>query len=208
MSEIFTNDSQQSPEFHKLDLVTMTTVLLDAPTAKEQNRVLEQFRIAPPAGRRSHLLSLLRSMVEAKRQYDPEVMISVVDLLATDPDPEATKALLNALPNVARAARSGSKQNTAFRGYFYSALMTRRRDVDRDAWKAAVATFDFDTLIGLLLDPAAAPVAAQLKPFKRIDRLPRRERSAALRSLIWEGSTQYSLRALGMLVGLASVPDE
>jgi hypothetical protein len=51
-------------------------------------------------------------------------------------------------------------------------------------------------------------ITMTIAQLKQIVRLPRSQRAAALRFLIWEGPTQYNLRALGMLLGAASAPDD
>ncbi len=187
----------------KLDLHTLTNLLLNPRQRVEvQRRVLSIFAGLPPSVRTDHVARVLAAMIAAPAgAYHTDLMMSVIDLLATDPAPEATKAMLDVLPQVARSALQGVELAPDFRDYFYQALATRRRESDAPIWRERLPRLDADTLVALLLDPHAKAMHEVLDPFKLIDRLPAAPRRRALTTLILRADARQGWRALRLLLG-------
>ncbi|GAB4481189.1 MAG: hypothetical protein Kow00124_28670 [Anaerolineae bacterium] len=163
-------------------------MLLSRSYAPEVQRgALSGLRKVRPDIRRRRLIKVLHHYIQQPQGYDPDVMICAVDLLATDPSVEATAALLELLPSLAQSALRRRGISEDFRAYYYNALMTRRRAEDRASWRDYLLEFGWDTWVGLVLDPAAAPLEDSLHPLRQIDRLPRAQRGQALRAIIGRG---------------------
>jgi hypothetical protein len=148
----------------------------------------------------------MRSIIEHGDRYDQNVMMSIVDIMATDPDADATAAMLEILPEILESAVStgpGQGLTPEFREYFYTALVTRQRDDDLNVWGEVLPTLEPRTLVAALIDPAAIPLLA-IEPLTLIDRLKEPTRTAALISVIVgvaraQGSHQHVQQATEML---------
>lgn len=195
------NDGEVSLE--RLDLQTLTNLLLNPHQRKEtQQKVVSTFAGLPPSVRTGHLTRVLRAMMTSPTAFDHDLMMSVVDLLATDPAPAATEAMFDLLPLIVGAeARSGKGISNDFRDYYYQALATRRREGDRAVWLERLPRLTADVLVGLLLDSRAKPLREIAKPLVLIDRLPRLERRKALWDVVLHGNAGYGWKALRMLLG-------
>ncbi len=187
------------------DVEWLTSMLLSRSYAPEVQRgALSGLRKVRPDIRRRRLIKVLHHYIDQPHGYDPDVMIGAVDLLATDPSVEATAALLELLPLLAQSILRRRGVPEDFRAYYYSALMTRRRDEDRFTWRDYLLEFGWETWAGLVLDPAAAPLEQILHPLGQIDRLPRAERHQALRAImrrgIMQGAPRQVLQAIRLML--------
>lgn len=163
--------------------------------------IIAELSTLTPRRRGPAVINALRLMTHKREFYSSEVMFSLVELLATDPTPEATQAMLDVLPAVALEAQHRDTPLTAeFRRYFYEALATRRRETDRPVWQEHIPRLKGEMLVALLADPAGAPIRDALDPLKLIDRLPADARRAALTELIWQAPFRYGPTALMMLL--------
>ena len=123
-------------------------------------------------------------MVQNPGRYDQEVMMACIDILATDPDAQATISMIESVPAVLGTAMDGSDAlSPEFREYFYTALVSRQREGDLEVWAEFLPGFDAKTLVAMILDPAAHPLVA-LEPLILIDRLAEPQRTKALISVI------------------------
>lgn len=165
-----------------------------------QHRALHELARLSPQRRSSHLILALRQMVKEPHLYEQDVMFSIIELLATDPNPDATRAMIEVLPVVAAAQRKGTGPLTLnMREYFYQALATRQRETDRDIWREMVPQLDGETLVALLTDPTAAPLRRFINPMLLIEHLPDTQRKRALRNLMLEGNMSQGFDALKRL---------
>jgi hypothetical protein len=134
--------------------------------------------------RSSTIITILRSVLRYPERYDQDVMMALIDILATDPEAEATGAMLEVLPDM---LDSGMDPRTAlkpeFREYFYTALVTRQREDDLVVWGEMLPELEAKTLVAALVDPSAQALEA-LEPATLIDRLPEPQRTKALISVI------------------------
>lgn len=176
--------SEQNP-FDAVDLAALTTLLLDPDKPAHIHRnALSALSRRSPFDRTSRLVTLLKSMVQNPGRYDQEVMMSCIDILATDPDSQATMAMIEALPGVLGTAMDGSDAlKPDFREYFYTALVSRQREGDLEVWGEFLPELDGKTLAAMILDPAGQPLEA-LEPLTLINRLSEPQRTKALISVI------------------------
>lgn len=176
--------SEQHP-YEMLDISALTTLLLNPDRPAEVHRaVLSALSHRSPFDRASSLVALLESMVQNPGRYDQEVMISCIDILATDPTPQATSAMLEVLPKVLVSGMDGTDAlKPDFREYFYTALITRQRDSDLKVWGEFLPELDARTLVAAMVDPVAKPLEA-LEPLTLIDRMAEPQRTKALISVI------------------------
>lgn len=196
--------SDQNP-FEAVDLAALTTLLLDPDKPAHIHRnALSALSRRSPFDRTSRLVTLLKSMVQNPGRYDQEVMMSCIDILATDPDAQATLAMIEALPGVLGTAVDGSDALTPdFREYFYTALVSRQRDGDLEVWGEFLPELDAKTLVAMMLDPAGEPLEA-LEPLTLMNRLPELQRTKALISVIVgiaskRGAIQKAIQAAEMV---------
>jgi hypothetical protein len=171
--------------FGQLDAQTLTNLLTDPRQSSETHRqACNALANIKPDERRSRLIDVMQTMVSEAGKYDTDVMMSVVDLLGTDPHPDATVAMVQVLPDILTTAVEHPDALPApFRQYFYSALMTRFREDDLAAWARLLPQLKAKTLVAALLDPVGAPLAA-IEPLTLISRLGEPERTRALISAI------------------------
>ena len=204
--------AEQHP-YDALDISALTTLLLNPDRPPDVHRaVLSALSRRNPLDRTSSLVALLESMVQNPGRYDQEVMISCIDLLATDPSPDATEAMLEVLPSVLQTSMDGSDAlKPDFREYFYTALITRQREGDLEVWADFLPRLDARTLVAAMIDPAAGALEA-LEPFTLIDRLSEPQRTKALVSVIAgvtrrRGSPEVISQAL-QLIQVSSNPEQ
>lgn len=196
--------SEQNP-FDAVDLAALTTLLLDPDKPAHIHRnALSALSRRSPFDRTSRLVTLLKSMVQNPGRYDQEVMMSCIDILATDPDSQATLAMIESLPGVLGTAMDGSDAlKPDFREYFYTALVSRQRDGDLEVWGEFLPELEAKTLVAMMLDPAGEPLEA-LEPLTLMNRLPEPQRTKALISVIAgiaskRGSIQKAIDAAEMV---------
>jgi len=199
--------------YDALDIAALSSLILNADRPAEVHRAaLSALSRRNPYDRTSTLVSLLKSMVEHPGRYNQDVMVSLIDILATDPTPQATEAMLDSLPAVLGTAMDGTDAlNPEFREYFYQALVTRQREGDLEVWAAALPELDAKTLVAALVDPVAKPLEA-LEPVTLIDRLQEPQRTKALISAIAgiahrRGDVDVANQAVKMLQR-SSAPDQ
>jgi hypothetical protein len=109
-------ESQRKQIYRKLDVVTLLNILLDNPDKPSlQREALDQLRTLPPDTRSASLIQALKGMVHYHTRNDVGVLTGIVDLLATDPNPEATRAMLDVLPIIAKRRSRRSSANTTTR---------------------------------------------------------------------------------------------
>jgi hypothetical protein len=186
-----------------IDSATMINILLkpDLPD-KDRQEVMAALSRLHPTERGSRMAEALRVMLSRAEQFELDFMLSIIELLATDPEPYATAAMISTLPGMARHYLNRDVDvPVGFREYFYQALMTRRREGDREVWRRMLPKLDKETLVLLQIDPIARDFRKFLKLDAVIDRLPGPERRRVLRSTIYHGNLRQGLRALGRLLG-------
>lgn len=171
--------------YDMLDIAALSALLLNSDRPAEVHRAaLSALSRRSAYDRTSTLVDLLKSMVSNPGRYDQDVMMSLIDILATDPTPQATEAMLESLPGVVGTAMDGTDAlKPDFREYFYTALVTRQREGDLKIWAEVLPELGAKELVGILVDPAAKPLDA-LEPLTLMDRLPEPQRTKALISVI------------------------
>ncbi len=171
--------------YDMLDIAALAALLLNPDRPPEVHRAaLSALSRRSPYDRTSTLVDLLHSMVSNPGRYNQDVMMSLIDILATDPTPQATAAMIEALPAVLAAALDGSDAlGSDFREYFYTALVTRQREGDLKVWAEALPELDAKTLVATMIDPVAKPLEA-LEPITLLDRLHEPQRTKALISVV------------------------
>ncbi len=171
--------------FRQLDARTLTHVLCEPNQHPDvYSQALAALKLHTPASRLQGLEEALKAIARAPAGYDDRTVTAVIDLLGTDPHPDATTAMAAALPDVlSGAASGGASLSTDLRGYYYSVLVTRSRETDLPVWSDVLPRLDGRTLAAALLDPAATPLEA-LEPMTLLGRLPGAERARALTWLV------------------------
>src|SRR4051812_43972100 len=53
-----------------------------------------------PRERTPRLLDVLKAVIDSPKRYDQQVMMSAIDILATDPDSTATEAMITMIPSL------------------------------------------------------------------------------------------------------------
>jgi len=185
------------------DLGTLRTILLNKHLSDaDRLEILRELGRLDPS-HRSDVLSRAFQDVLRKPDANSGLIPSLVELLATDPEPSATEVMLDMLPLMAHAGadhRGGNIPRDA-RSYFYEALITRRREDDRKVWARRLPQLDADALVDILADPAAKPLRKSIDVMGLIDRLPRPERRRALFALLFAGGPGVGMRAIRMMLG-------
>jgi hypothetical protein len=177
--------------FAQADLRTLTNL---ARTPNQQPEVLadiiaEFSRLSAPA-RSENLAMLLRTLLRNTKRYH-DLITAIIELLATDPNPSATEAMLGLLAEVTHGDTALEDDQ---REYFYEALLTRRRDTDLPEWRASMPSLDTDTLVALAVDPLAESFRAAVNPMKYIEALPDAERRKALTAIAMRNPGQAMKR--------------
>lgn len=176
--------SVDQESFDQLDVPALTAILLDPDAGDDVHRAaLSSLSRCSPEARNERLVKVLKRVFLDPDRYNLDVLASAIDLLATDPNPDATAAMLEILPEMIRQTLRGMAISAKFRAYFYEALMTRQRDEDLQVWADMLSTLDALTLAGLIIDPSAAPMET-LEPWTLLGRQPEPERTQALFTII------------------------
>jgi hypothetical protein len=164
-----------------LDSQTLSNLLLNPGQRPEIHRMaLSALSRRAGYDRTKRLLDVLRAVIQTPDRYDQRVMTAAIDILATDPDPGATEAMLHMLPAVLQSASKGREGlSREFREYFYEVLVTRRREEDIEVWREELPKLDSDALAAMLFEPAGRPLQ-QLDPLRLIARLPKTKRREVL----------------------------
>lgn len=174
---------QQSYDMLSIDALVNILVNPDSPT-DAHTAAFRAFCGAEPALRRSEVGIVLRAMIRNAHRYNPELMMDAVELLATDPDSQATVTMIETLPDVLMAGMSGKDDlSSDFREYFYQAMVTRSREDDLAVWSEKLPQLDGRTLAAALLDPAADALK-DIEPLTLMSRLPDEEKTRSFASLL------------------------
>ena len=173
--------SEQQQVFEMMDLDSLTSLLLNANQRPDvQRAAISAMSRRSPLQRNAKLALIIEQVVSFPERYNQDVMISLIDILATDPEPDATATMIEVLPKVLDAAMTpGGALKPQFRRYFYQALVSRRRESDIPVWQEMLPQLKPDTIAAALLDPVAKPLNA-LEPFTLISRLSRQKRNRLL----------------------------
>ena len=154
--------------YDQMEIPALTNILLNPASAAEiHKRALSALSRLDPLNRTSSLITVLQSISKHPSLYDQDICLQVVDLLATDPDADATVAMLEVLPRVVETAirKGDTKQehyitsrgdiilgteeqelSPEFREYFFQALLTRQREEDLQVWAEMLPGFSGQTL--------------------------------------------------------------
>jgi hypothetical protein len=175
----------QNSTYDALDTPTLTNLLLNADQSSEVHRgALSALARRSAYQRSATITTILRSVMRYPERYDQEVMMALIDILATDPEADATVAMIEVLPEMLEL---GMDTKTAlkpeFREYFYTALVTRQREDDLLVWGEMLPQLEAKALVAALVDPAAHPLDA-IEPLTLMDRLSEPQRTKALISTI------------------------
>ncbi len=166
------------------DLDTLVSTLIDIELTKDVHRkAMSVLLKCDPAERNPYLCRVMKAISSRPEVYDQESMMAMVDILATDPDPEATEIMLECLPVVAESSLSKNSLSPEFRTYFYEALATRQREDDLDVWGEVLPMLGAKTLVALVIDSQAKPLDI-IEPPTLLTRLDEPERTKGLLSAI------------------------
>jgi hypothetical protein len=170
--------------YDKLDAPTLTTVLLNPDLGEEAHKAaLSALSKRPIYERTEPLIRTLRNYIAHHSRYAPKVAEGVIAILGTDPDADATVAMLEVLPLMLKSTLSGAAPPQSVREYYYGALITRQREDDLQVWAEMLPTFDALTLAAAILDPAAVPLE-DIEPWTLLDRRPEPDRTNAIFTVI------------------------
>src|SRR5574341_225628 len=176
----------QSSHYDSLDTMALQSILLNTDQKPEAHRAALSALARRSFYQRSKVVvEIMRSVLRHPDRYDQDAMMALIDIMATDPEAEATEIMLRVLPDMVEAALDSNRAalKSEFRNYYYQALITRQRDDDLVVWGEMLPQLDVKTLVGTIVDPAAAPLEA-IEPFTLIDRQPEPQRTKALISII------------------------
>ncbi len=177
-------DNNQS-NYDALDVQALSSLLLNADMSPEVHRgALSALARRSPYQRSTLIIQILRSVMSHPDRYDQEVMMALIDILGSDPNADATAAMLEVLPDMLEQALDPKRAlKPEFREYFYQTLVTRQREDDLSVWGEMLPNLEAKTLVAILVDPVARPLEA-LEPLTLIDRLREPSRTKALISVI------------------------
>jgi len=174
---------QQSYDMLSIDALVNILVNPDSP-ADAHEAAFRAFCNVDSSLRQTEMTKVLRAMVRHAHRYNSELMMDAVEILATDPDSNATATMIEVLPDVLQAGMTGKNDLTVeFREYFYQAVVTRAREDDLTVWSEMLPKLDGRTLVAALLDPAAGALK-DIEPMTLMSRLPDAEKSRSFASLI------------------------
>jgi len=170
--------------FDQLDISALAALLLDPDAGDDVHRAaLSALSRVSPDARNDRLVKVLKRIFVDPDRYNLDVIAAAIDLLATDPDPDATAAMLEILPDMMHYTLRGKQITPKFRAYFYQALMTRQRDEDLRVWGEMLDSISPETLVGIIVDPEAAPLEA-LEPWTLMERQAEPDRTNALITIL------------------------
>lgn len=136
-----------------------------------------------PDDRREGLVTVMHSVVKNPKNYNPDLVISIIEIFATDPDPDSTDALLELLPGILEGSLTSNSLPMDVRQFFYEATATRTRDEDLAVWESKIGSFSGRALIGALVDKTAKPLDI-IEPMTLLERRPEPERTLSMMSLL------------------------
>lgn len=176
----------QQSHYDSLDLPALQSILLNTEQKPDVHRAALSALARRSAYQRGKaVIEIMRSVLRHPDRYDLDVMMALIDIMATDPEAEATEMMLSILPDLIEAALDANRGalKPEFRSYFYQALVTRQREDDLVVWSEMLPQLDVKTLVGAIVDPAAGPLEA-IEPLTLIERQPEPQRTKALISII------------------------
>ncbi len=191
--------------YEKLDIQTLTNILTNPDNLQEVHRgAFTALLKIKPDERRRCVSTVVRSMLHAPDQYDSTLIVEAIEILATDPHPDATEAMLHFLPDMlALGVSNRDAVSHDVREYYYQALVTRTREADLRVWSEMLPRLDGKTLVASMLEPAAKALET-IEPLTLIDRLSEPDRTRALVSVIrgmsFRGSRSVIEQAGEMLI--------
>lgn len=173
------------PDYYdKLDIDTLSNLLLNPDSKPEVHQgALAALTKIEKLQRTKQLVLVLEGIIRYPNRYDVNVMMDLVDALATDPDPYAMSALIESLPSIVESFLSDAPVSPDFRDYYYRALLTRQREEDLAVWGEMLPLFSPVTLVAIATDPVAEPLKA-LEPMTLINRLPEPSRTRSLMMVV------------------------
>lgn len=199
-------------QYDALDIAELTSIVYSANVEPQKRReAISALARRDPIERNSRVVLALQYVCKYPDRYDLEDMTSLIDILATDPQAEATAAMVEVLPEIViPVIEETSGLARDFREYFYSAMVTRQREEDIDIWAEVLPRLKPQTLVGMVTDPAASALDV-LDPIELINRLPEPNRTKALFFVLSVGTklgTNITVlsRAAGLLRETASAP--
>lgn len=184
--------------YDRLEIPALTSILLNPDSPVEAHRgALSALSRQDQLHRISSLIQVLKSISRHPGRYDLDVMMNVIDLLATEPDADATVAFIEVLPAILETGITGRNElKPEFREYYYAALLTRQREDDLEVWAEMLPQLESKSLAAILLDPVAGSLVEAIDPLTLIERLAEPEKSAALFRVVTgvimlKGKTEY-----------------
>jgi hypothetical protein len=171
--------------YEKLDIQTLTNILTNPDNLPEVHRgAFTALLKIESAERRQRVATVVKSMLHTPGRYDPSLIVEAIEILATDPHPDATEAMLNFLPDMlALGIKNRDAVSQDVREYYYQALVTRTRESDLTVWSEMLPRLDGKTLVASMLEPAAKALET-IEPLTLIDRLSEPDRTRALVSIM------------------------
>jgi len=169
-------------EFDAMDVAELTGIIVQThQDPRRQRDALSALARRERVERNSRLIVVMQYVLKYPDRYNLELMTRVIDILATDPHPDATTAMIELLPDIVTPVIDGTEGvSEGFRQYFYEALMTRQRDEDLEVWRDMLPALDPKTLVALIADPASDGRLDDLDPMTLVDRLEEPNRTKAL----------------------------
>ncbi|MBN1119812.1 MAG: hypothetical protein JXJ17_01940 [Anaerolineae bacterium] len=194
-----------SQNYEKLDIQTLTNLLTNPDNLPEVHRgAFTALLKIEPDERRKRVAVVVKSMLQEPSRYDSSLIVEAIEILATDPYPDATEAMLNFLPDMlALGIKNRDAISQDVREYYYQALVTRTREDDLVVWSEMLPRLDGKTLVASMLEPAAKALET-IEPMTLIDRLSEPDRTRALvsvmRGMAFRGKRDLIKQAAEMLV--------
>ena len=172
--------------YDKVDVAALVSAILNTELEPTEHRAaLGALAERSPNERNPRLAQILTAILTNPSAWDASVPEAIVDLLATDPNANATTAMLKVLPTLLKLDRpGGTSPISGVRGYFYEALASRERDEDIAVWAEFVPTLKAADLAAILLDNEATPLIEALDPLELIGGLNEPERTNGIFSVI------------------------
>lgn len=131
--------------------------------------------------RNSRLALAIQYVLRYPDRYDQAIMEEALDVLATDPHPDATSVMLELLEDITNSVLDADKTASfEFRKYYYQVLISRQREEDLTVWQEFLPAMETKALVGLIADPASDGIVDGLEPFVLLDRQSEPNRTKAL----------------------------
>jgi hypothetical protein len=199
------NYGNSGQNYEKLDIQTLTNLLTNPDNLPEVHRGAFTALLKIEADeRRQRVAVVVKSMLHEPERYASDLMVEAIEILATDPHPDATEAMLHFLPDMlALNARKREAVSSDVREYYYEALVTRTREADLQVWSEVLPKLDGKTLVASMLEPTAKALET-IEPLTLIDRLAEPERTRALvlvlRGMAFRGRRDMIKKVGAMLI--------